>query len=138
MHTREISLYGGVVERMPKFALVMMFFTMASIGLPGTSGFVGEILVLIGSYKVDKVVCALAASGLVLGATYMLLLYKRVIFGDITNPDVSKLDDINVREIVIFIPIIILVLLIGIYPKPLTKMFYFPVLKITKQLDVGK
>jgi NADH-quinone oxidoreductase subunit M len=132
MHTREIADYGGVVETMPKFALVFMFFTMASIGLPGTSGFVGEILVLVGAYKADKLVCALAATGLVLGACYMLLLYKNVIFGEIRNSQVTTLSDLEKREQSIFIPVIIMVLLIGISPNIITQLYKLPIVNLVK------
>lgn len=118
MHTREISSYGGVVNVMPRYALIFMIFTMASVGLPSTSGFVGEFLVLLGAYKVNTWVAALAATGVVLGAAYMLWLYRRVVFGDVTNDEVRAMSDVSARELLIFIPIILGVLWIGIYPKP--------------------
>ena len=127
MHTKEIAKYGGVVNKMPKFALVFMLFTMASIGLPGTSGFVGEFLVLIGTYPVSKLFCALAASGVVLGAAYMLGLYKKIMFGEITNEEVSLLKDLTFREIIIFLPLIILTILLGIYPVIITDLLATPV-----------
>jgi len=118
LHTREIARYGGLVNNMPRYAAVFMLFTMASVGLPGTSGFVGEILVLIGAFKVEKWTAFLAASGLILGAAYMLWLYRRVVFGDLTKRDLKKMTDLTPREITIFVPIIVLVLWLGIYPKP--------------------
>lgn len=118
MHTREIANYGGLVNRMPYYAAVFMFFTMASVGLPGTSGFVGEFLVLVGAYKANTWVAAFTATGVILGATYALWLYRRVVFGDITRGNLKKILDINPREAVIFLPIVLLVLWLGIYPKP--------------------
>ncbi|MFW0776611.1 MAG: NADH-quinone oxidoreductase subunit M [Rickettsiales bacterium] len=118
MHTREISSYGGVVNVMPKYAKYFMFFTMASVGLPATSGFVGEFLILMGAFKANTFVAFLATTGVVLGAAYMLWLYRRVIFGEITNAQVSAMKDMNVRELVIFVPLVVLVLWIGLYPQP--------------------
>ena len=95
MHTREIKNYGGVVSVMPRYAVLFMIFTLGSLGLPGTTGFVGEFLILIGTFKVDFVVATIASLGVILGAAYILWLYRRVIFGDITNPEVNNLNDIN-------------------------------------------
>lgn len=118
MHTREIARYGGLVERMPKYAAVFMLFTLASAGLPGTSGFVGEFLVLLGAFQANHVVAVLAASGMVLGAAYMLWLYRRVVFGALEHADLKRITDITRREILMFAPIILLVLWLGIYPAP--------------------
>jgi NADH-quinone oxidoreductase subunit M len=120
MHTKEIASYGGVTSRMPRFALIFMIFTMASIGLPGTSGFVGELLTMAGAYQADKLMAALSATGVILGAAYMLWLYKRVMFGEIINDNVRKLQDISLREVVMFLPLLILALLLGIYPSLIT------------------
>ncbi|MGZ0187022.1 MAG: NADH-quinone oxidoreductase subunit M [Alphaproteobacteria bacterium] len=117
MHTREISRYGGLVHRMPRYAAVMMVFTMASVGLPGTSGFVGEFLVLAGAFLDNTWVAALASSGLILGAMYMLMLYRRVIFGKLEHDDLKSIQDINWREAAIFAPLVLLVLWMGIYPS---------------------
>jgi NADH-quinone oxidoreductase subunit M len=116
MHTREISRYGGLVHRMPKYAAVMMIFTMASVGLPGTSGFIGEFLVLAGAFLANTWAAALAATGLVLGAAYMLMLYRRVIFGKLEHDDLKSISDLTWREAAIFTPLVILVLWMGIYP----------------------
>ncbi len=116
MHTREISRYGGLVNRMPKYAAVMMIFTMASVGLPGTSGFIGEFLVLAGAFLANTWVAALAATGLILGAAYMLMLYRRVIFGRLEHDDLKSISDLTWREAAIFTPLVILVLWMGIYP----------------------
>ena len=117
MHTREIARYGGLVHRMPRYAAVMMVFTMASVGLPGTSGFIGEFLVLAGAFLDNTWVAALAATGLVLGAAYMLLLYRRVIFGKLEREDLKNIQDLNWREAAVFAPLVILVLWMGIYPS---------------------
>lgn len=116
MHTREIAQYGGVVNVMPYYAAFFMLFTMASAGLPATSGFVGEILVLVGTYRAAPWAAVLAASGLILGAAYMLLLYRRVIFGEITNPHVAEMTDVNKREWLYFVPLMIGVLWLGVQP----------------------
>jgi NADH-quinone oxidoreductase subunit M len=116
MHTREISRYGGLVHRMPKYAVVMMIFTMASVGLPGTSGFIGEFLVLAGAFLANTWVAALAATGLILGAAYMLMLYRRVIFGKLEHDDLKSISDLTWREAAIFTPLVFLVLWMGIYP----------------------
>ena len=130
MHTKEIAKYGGVVNKMPVFALFFMIFTMASVGLPGTSGFVGEFLVIAGTYQVSKLFALLAAASMVLGAAYMLWLYRRVMFGSITNNEVEELNDLTSREIWIFMPLIILALLLGIYPNIITDVLHAPVLNL--------
>lgn len=117
LHTREIARYGGLVNNMPKYALVFMVFMLGSVGLPGTSGFVGEFLTLIGAYQVAPLVAVLAATGVILGAAYMLYLYRAVVFGDLTKPDVKAMKDLNVREISIFVPLVVLVMWMGIYPS---------------------
>lgn len=137
MHTKEISRFGGLVQRMPMFAAVFMFFTMASIGLPGTSGFVGEFLVLVGAYPVSKLTTALAATGVILGAAYMLWLYARVVFGEAVSREVKKINDISAREIVMFVPIIALTLLLGIYPAFVVDILHAPVGKLVSQVMTG-
>ncbi|WP_085900287.1 NADH-quinone oxidoreductase subunit M [Kiloniella majae] len=116
MHTRMIAAYGGVVDKMPVYALMFMVFMLASVGLPGTGGFVGEFLVLVGAFKANTWVAALAATGMVLGAAYMLYLYRKVIFGKLEKDDVKALLDLNWREKAVFAPLIILTLWMGIYP----------------------
>ena len=118
MHTRVIARFGGVVEKMPKYAIVFMLMMMASVGLPGTGGFVGEFIVLMGSFKQALWVGVLATTGMILGAPYMLLLYRRVVYGVIQRDEVRALKDLNPREILIFSPLVVLVLLMGVYPKP--------------------
>jgi len=119
MHSRMISTYGGVVNLMPKYALMFMIFTLASIGLPGTSGFIGEFLILIGVFKKNFLVATIASTGVILGAVYMLWLYKRVIFGKILNKDLLKMADLNKSEVFILSSLASLTLFFGFYPDPL-------------------
>ena len=121
MHTRDIAQYGGAVNVMPYFAAFFMLFSMASAGLPGTSGFVGEILVIVGSYQAAPWAAAWAATGLVLGASYMLWLYRRVMFGEITNPHVAEMSDASTREWLYFVPLVLSVLWLGIHPTVMTR-----------------
>jgi NADH-quinone oxidoreductase subunit M len=123
MHTREIARYGGLGDRMPAYAFVFMLFTMASMGLPGTSGFVGEFMVLVGSLAVNFWVSLLGGTGMILGAAYMLWLYRRIIFGSITRDDLRTILDLSPREIGIFVPLIALTLWMGIYPSSFTSFF---------------
>jgi len=117
LHTLDIDRYGGLINNMPKYALVFMVFLLASVGLPGTSGFVGEFLSLVGAFIVSSWVAVLAAIGVILGAVYMLSLYRRVVFGPITKEDVKTMVDLSPREIAIFAPLIVMVLWMGIYPS---------------------
>ena len=117
LHTREISVYGGVVKKMPVFAALFLVFTMANVGLPGTSGFVGEFLSLIGAFRINIYVAILATTGVILSAAYALWLYKRVVFGVITNKAIEELKDINAREYVILFPLAFLIILFGVYPN---------------------
>ncbi len=119
MHSRLISTYGGVVSIMPKYALMFMIFTLAAIGLPGTSGFVGEFLILMGAFKKSFLVATIACLGVILGAAYMLWLYKRVVFGQIINKDLLKMLDLNKSEIFILASLAIPTLFFGFYPEPL-------------------
>jgi NADH-quinone oxidoreductase subunit M len=116
IHTREIARYGGLARRMPAYATVFMVFMLGAVGLPGTSGFVGEFLALIGTYQVDRLATVLATSGIILSATYMLWLYRRVIFGPLEKEDLKSILDLNAREIAIFAPLVLVVLWMGIYP----------------------
>ena len=122
MHTREISAYGGLVNRMPRYALVFMIFTMASVGLPATSGFVGEFLVLMGAYEVSTWLAAFAATGVILGAAYMLYVYRRIIFGVLDKESLKDIVDLSPREIAVFAPLVILVFWMGIYPASFLDM----------------
>jgi len=118
LHTREIARYGGLVHNMPKYAAVFMVFTLASIGLPGTSGFVGEFASLAGAYLYSSTLAVIAATGVILAAAYMLWLYRRVIFGELTKDDLKKMGDLKPREMAIFVPLVAAVIWLGVYPKP--------------------
>jgi NADH-quinone oxidoreductase subunit M len=121
MHTKEIAFYSGLTQMMPKFALQFMVFMLASVGLPGTSGFVGEFMVLLGVFKFNKLFSTLLAIGIILGAMYMLWLYARVMFGEIKNKKLLKIQDINLVEKIAFWPITILIIFLGIYPNIILK-----------------
>jgi NADH-quinone oxidoreductase subunit M len=120
MHTREIAFYGGLVNRMPWYAAVFMLFTMGNVGLPGTSGFVGEMLTMTGVYGVSTVTVLFAATGVILSAVYGLSLYRRVVFGELVNPKLSAIADLDLREVVIFAPLIVGALALGVYPRLIT------------------
>jgi NADH-quinone oxidoreductase subunit M len=117
LHTRDIDRYGGLADNMPAYAFVFMCMMLASVGLPGTSGFVGEFLILLGTFRVSTLECFLAATALFIGAMYMLYLYRRVIFGTITRTDVRSMLDLSPREMAVFAPLLLLVLWMGIYPN---------------------
>jgi NADH-quinone oxidoreductase subunit M len=118
MHTREIAAYGGLVNRMPVYAFVFMVFALANIGLPGTSGFVGEFLALIGTFRVNNWVATLATLGTILSAAYMLWLYRKVIFGRLEKPSLAAITDVGWREIVVLAPLVVLTIVFGLYPRP--------------------
>jgi NADH-quinone oxidoreductase subunit M len=120
MHTREIAFYGGLVHKMPVYAAVFALFTMANVGLPGTSGFIGEIMTLVGAFQVDWWIAAGAATGLVLSAVYMLTVYRNVVFGEMTNPKLASITDMNSREWLIFAPLVIATLVLGIFSTLIT------------------
>ncbi|ACG78203.1 NADH dehydrogenase I, M subunit [Phenylobacterium zucineum HLK1] len=117
MHTREIAFYGGLVNRMPWYAAVFMLFTMGNVGLPGTSGFVGEILTMTGVYQASTWTALVAATGVILSAMYALTLYRRVIFGELTNPKLAAITDLDWREVAIFAPLIVSTLYLGVQPN---------------------
>lgn len=116
LHTREIARYGALVRNMPKYATVFMLFTLGSVGLPGTSGFVGEFLTLLGAFQISTITAALATTGVVLGAAYMLRLYARIFYGEQKNKDAAAMADLDQREFFFFIPLVVLVLWLGIAP----------------------
>jgi NADH-quinone oxidoreductase subunit M len=118
MHTREIAAYGGLVNNMPKYAVAFMVFTMANVGLPGTSGFIGEFLTLLGVFKVNTWVALFATTGVILSACYALWLYRKVIFGVLTKENLKGLLDLSPREKTILYPLIALVIFFGVYPAP--------------------
>jgi NADH-quinone oxidoreductase subunit M len=138
MHTREIARYGGLATRMPKYAAVFMFFTMASVGLPGTSGFVGEFLVLLGIFQVNSWVAFFAATGLVLGAAYMLLLYRRVVFGRLVREDLKTILDLDAREVLVFAPLVLIVIWMGVYPSTFIDPIHASVAKMIDNYELAR
>ncbi len=122
MHTREIAAYGGLVNRMPLYALVFMVFTMANVGLPGTSGFIGEFMTLIGTFKISIPTAVLATTGVILSAAYALWLYRKVVFGALVKPSLMGMKDLTLRECVTLFPLVALAIFFGVYPKPVLDM----------------
>ena len=120
MHTREIDAYGGLVNRMPAYALIFMFFTMANVGLPGTSGFVGEFLTLMGAFQKNTWIAAIATSGVIFSAAYALWLYRRVVMGELIKESLKPISDMTVRERWIFAPLVAMTLILGVYPSLVT------------------
>jgi NADH-quinone oxidoreductase subunit M len=137
LHTHEIARFGGLVERMPAYAFVFMVFTLAAIGLPGTSGFVGEFLILLGTFRVSTLECFLAATALFLGPAYMLYLYRRVIFGTLTRADLRDILDLSMREKAIFAPLILVVLWMGIYPSSFLRPIQASVNHVVEQVTAA-
>jgi NADH-quinone oxidoreductase subunit M len=138
MHTRDIADYGGVVNTMPRFAAFMMLFAMANCGLPATSGFVGEFLVILGAVQFNFWIGAAAATTLIFGAAYTLWMYKRVIFGDIANPEVAALRDVNAREFLVLALLAVCVLGMGLYPAPFTEVMHASVNDLLKHVAASK
>ncbi|RRS05876.1 NADH-quinone oxidoreductase subunit M [Aquabacterium soli] len=138
VHSREIASYGGVVNTMPKFAAFVLLFAMANCGLPGTAGFVGEWMVILGAVQYNFFIGLLAATALILGAAYTLWMYKRVYFGDVTNDDVRNLKDINAREFLIMAILAVAVLWMGIQPKPFTDVMHVSVTELIKHVSQSK
>lgn len=138
MHTREISAYGGVVNSMPKFAAFAVFFAMANAGLPGTSGFVGEFMVILAAFQANFWFAFLAATTLIVGAAYTLWMVKRVFFGEIANDEVAKLQDINGREFLLLGSLAAIVLFIGVWPEPLLNVMHASVEQLLVQVSQSK
>jgi NADH-quinone oxidoreductase subunit M len=138
MHTRMIGDYGGVVNTMPKFASFAMLFAMANAGLPATSGFVGEFLVIMGAMQTSFWIAFVAATTLVFGAAYTLWMYKRVIFGAVANDHVAKLKDLNAREFAVLAALAAAVLLMGIYPLPFTEVMHASVNELLRHIGSPK
>ncbi|PJC70839.1 MAG: NADH-quinone oxidoreductase subunit M, partial [Zetaproteobacteria bacterium CG_4_8_14_3_um_filter_59_5] len=147
MHTREIGAYGGVVGVMPVFAAVMMLFCMANVALPGASAFVSEVMVLAGTFSADQLyemvisskwVAVAAAISVVLSACYTLWMYKRVIFGDLVKAEVKAMPDMNMREFAFFVPLIVLVIWLGIYPLPVLDVMHASVANLIEQATSSK
>jgi NADH-quinone oxidoreductase subunit M len=122
MHSRDIATYGGLVNRMPIYAAIFLLFTLANVGLPGTSGFVGEFLALLGTFRVNVVVATLATLGVILSAAYALWLYRKVMFGKLEKPTLAAISDVSWREVAVFVPLVVLTILFGVYPKPVLDM----------------
>jgi NADH-quinone oxidoreductase subunit M len=137
MHTREITAYGGLVNRMPLYAATFMVFTLANVGLPGTSGFIGEFLTLVGAFRANTWVAFLATSGLILSATYALYLYRRMIFGALDKPSLRGISDMNYRELLVFAPLVLLVIFFGFYPAPLLDVTAVSVKKLVSGYEVA-
>ena len=137
VHTREIARYGGLAHRMPVYAAVFMIVALANVGLPGTSGFVGEFLVLVGIFRVDTWVAFLAATGIVLSVAYTLWLYRRVIYGKLEKAELKAVSDLDWREISVFAPLIALVLFFGVYPQPLLDVMHVSVANLIESHDVA-
>ena len=135
-HTREIARYGGLVSKMPFYSFSFMIFILASLGLPGTSGFVGEFLVLLSIFSINTYFAIFATTGVVLAATYSLWLYRRIIFGALIKDDLSEMFDLTRREIIIFLPLIILTVFIGLYPKPIINIIEPSTEKIVNQIKM--
>jgi len=137
MHTREIAAYGGLVNRMPMYAFVFMVFTMANVGLPGTSGFIGEFLTLLGAFKANTWVAFFATTGVILSAGFALYLYRRMIFGVIEKPNLAGIMDMNAREIVVMAPLVLLTIFFGIYPAALLDVTAVSVKKLVAGYDAA-
>jgi len=138
MHTRRIAAYGGVATRMPVFAAFFVLFAMANSGLPGTSGFVGEFLVILASFQANPWIAFLAALTLILGASYSLWLVKRVAFGPVTNPEVGQLNDVTTREFLMLGLLAVTVLALGVWPQPLLAVIEPSVQQLLLQILPGK
>jgi NADH-quinone oxidoreductase subunit M len=138
MHTREIDAYGGVINTMPKFAAFMVLFALANAGVPGTSGFVGEFLVILASFKANVWFAFLAGTTLVLGAAYTLWLVKRVIYGPVANDHVAKLDDLDAREFALLGVLAVAVVGVGVWPAPLLHMMTATTQHLAQQVLVSK
>jgi NADH-quinone oxidoreductase subunit M len=138
MHSREIATYGGLVHRMPVYSLAFMIFMLASVGLPGTSGFVGEFLVLVGTFRANSWVAAFTATGVILGAVYMLYLYRRVIFGTLTKDNLKKILDLSPREMAVFAPLVLLVFWMGLYPAPFLEVMHVSVGNLLDRVETAR
>ncbi len=134
MHTREIAFYGGLVNRMPIYAAIFMLFTMGNVGLPGTSGFVGEVLTMQGAFLADKIYAIFAASGVILSAAYMLTLYRKTVFGPITNDKLNNIDDLNIREFFVFVPLVIGTIILGFKPQLILSYTDASVMNLVNQI----
>jgi NADH-quinone oxidoreductase subunit M len=137
MHTREIDAYGGLVNRMPAYALIFLFFTMANVGLPGTSGFIGEFLVLMGIFQVNTWIAMFATTGVILSAAYALWLYRRVVMGDLIKESLRTISDMTIRERFIMAPLVVMTLLLGVYPALVLDIIGPSVAALVENYDVA-
>jgi NADH-quinone oxidoreductase subunit M len=137
-HTREITEYGGIARVMPKFAVVFMIVTLSSIGLPLTNGFVGEFMVLLGVFEANRVYAAFAATGVIFGAVYMLWMFQRVMFGEVTNEKNKTLPDMSVREFAYMTPLLVAIFVLGVYPNPVIKKMEATVKNLVVTMEKGK
>jgi NADH-quinone oxidoreductase subunit M len=137
MHTREIRAYGGLVNRMPLYAVAFLVFTMANVGLPGTSGFVGEFLSLMGAFRANTWVSFLATTGVILSAGYALWLYRRVVYGVLDKPSLQGITDLNRREIITLAPLLLLVIYYGVQPGPILDAFAAPTDTLLKSVEAA-
>jgi len=137
MHTREIDAYGGLVNRMPAYALIFLFFTMANVGLPGTSGFIGEFLVLMGIFQVNTWIAMFATTGVILSAAYALWLYRRVVMGDLIKESLRTISDMTIRERFIMAPLVVMTLLLGVYPALVLDIIGPSVAGLVENYDVA-
>ena len=137
IHTREIAAYGGLVKRMPLYAVAMMVFTMANVGLPGTSGFVGECLTLVGAFNANSWVALFATTGVILSAAYALFLYRRIIFGVLDKPALASIQDLSMREIALLAPLLVLTIYYGVQPGPILEACNASVTLLVKNFDTA-
>jgi NADH-quinone oxidoreductase subunit M len=133
MHTREIDAYGGLVNRMPLYAVCFMIFTLANVGLPGTSGFVGEFLTMLGAFRVNTWVAIFATTGIILSASYALYLYRRIVFGALVKPSLQAITDLSAREVALLAPLVIITILMGVYPRPIMNVTSVSVSNLIEQ-----
>jgi NADH-quinone oxidoreductase subunit M len=137
MHTRDIDAYGGLVNRMPAYAAIFMLFTMANVGLPGTSGFVGEFLTLMGMFQANTWVAMIATTGVILSAAYALWLYRRVVMGELIKESLKSIKDMSARERWIFAPLVVMTILLGVYPSLVTDIIGPSVSALIENFESG-
>ena len=137
MHTREIAAYGGLVHRMPRYAVIFMIFTMANVGLPGTAGFVGEFLTLLGAFRASPWVAFFATTGVILSAGYALWLYARVVFGKLEKPSLMSIQDVTGRELAILVPLVVLTIWYGVQPGAILDVFAVPTEALLKSTQAA-
>jgi NADH-quinone oxidoreductase subunit M len=137
LHTRDIAAYGGLAARMPLYAAVFMIFTLANVGLPGTSGFIGEFLTLLGTFRINSWVAFLATTGIILSVAYALYLYRRIIFGVLEKPSLASIRDLSWRETTLFAPLVALTIFFGVYPAPVLEASAAAISTFIKDYDAA-